>query len=182
MAGWMVTRWWWSSSQTFRASGSTPQAVAVLSTAATSGTLKSLVRVVDAPTARLATVPTEPSLSSLTATLVRSTSPVLVTLKLYVTVSPTWDVAAPDFTIVMAGWMVTRWWWSSSQTWRASGSTPQAVAVLSTAATSGTLKSLVRVVDAPTARLATVPTEPSLSSLTATLVRSTSPVLVTLKL
>src|SRR5438105_15005217 len=96
---------------------------------------------------------------------------------------PAVAVAGPDFTTVIAGCFGVRWWWSSSQTLTDSGSVPQAVTVLSTLVDGlGSVKSLVRVVEAPMARGLMVPTLPSLSSWTATLFRGTSPVLVTLKL
>src|SRR5437868_1336782 len=105
--GWIGSRWWWSVVQTCSDSGSVPHTVAVLSMPAVDGVgmVKSFVRVVEAPTARLPTVPTEPSLSSLTATFVSGTSPMLVTLNVYVTLSPSWAWAGPLFSTLMAGWI-----------------------------------------------------------------------------
>src|SRR5437867_3276107 len=112
MDGWMITRWWWSSPHTWRSSGSAPHAVAVLSTVSPAGTVKSLASVAVAPTARDGIVALEICLSSLTVTLVSGTSPVLVTAKVYVTTSPSGAEDAADFTTLMDGWMITRWWWS----------------------------------------------------------------------
>src|SRR5438105_5802077 len=96
---------------------------------------------------------------------------------------PAVAVAGPDFTTVIAGCFGVRWWWSSSQTLTDSGSVPQAVTVLSTLVDGlGTVKSLVRVVEAPISRELMVPTLAGVSSRAGTLVRATSPVLVTCKL
>src|SRR5205814_1973790 len=142
-----TSMWWTSVSHTCAVSGSSPQAVAVLSTADVPvGTRKSLLSVWLAPTSSEAMMPMSPSLSSLAVTLVRATSPMLVTLNVYVTVWPSCAVAGPDFTTVMAGCSGVRWWWSSSQTLSESGSNPQAVTVLSTPEEGeGTVKSSVRV-------------------------------------
>src|SRR3954471_20969411 len=97
-------------------------------------------------------------------------------------VSPTWAWAGPLLTMAIFGWIGSRWWswWSQTSFW--SGSSPHAVAVLMMGSIDGvgTVKSLVRVLDSPMARLPIVPIEPTMSSVTATLVRAVSPVLVTL--